>query len=418
MSNALQLTSQCNKINVPVLNQPQLLYLLTELSPGAAMAQTRMPLNFALVLDRSGSMAGAKLHTMKEAVKNIIDQLEPSDVISIVMFDSSVQTLVPAQAASDKHGLKRKVDSIDDGGATNMAPALREGLSQVGHNYTPDRISRIVLLTDGEVTDEESASFAEADRAGSMGIPVIGLGFGDNWKHEFMIALTDRSVLAAPGSETGKADYIKTPNDAVRVFQEVYQSMQVVAQGVTLTYRLVQGIEARRVWQVTPMIRDVGLSSIQGRAIVVQVGDLEKTGMSYLVEMMCPPRPAGNVRLAQAEVKYNVPGQGMQTQAIDMVVSFTADPALANQANGHVMNVVERVTAFKLQTQALDEAQMGKVGNATQKLRQAVTILLNQGETELANQLQQEVNNLQQGQGISDKGKKTIKLESRKTVRL
>jgi len=180
----------------------------------------------------------------------------------------------------------------------------------------------------------------------------------------------------------------------------------------------VQGIEARRVWQVTPMIRDIGLSVIQGRAVVILVGDLEKTGMTYLIEMMLPPRPPGNVRIAQTEASCVIPGRGPQKEAIDLILSFTNDPALTNQLNGRVMNIVEKVTAFKLQTQALDEAQIGNVKGATQKLRQAVTILLSQGETQLANQIQQEVQNLEQGKGISAEGKKTIKLTSRKTIKL
>jgi Ca-activated chloride channel family protein len=82
------------------------------------------------------------------------------------------------------------------------------------------------------------------------------------------------------------------------------------------------------------------------------------------------------------------------------------------------MNVVEKVQAFKLQTQALDEAETGNVSGATLKLRQAVTILLSQGEADLAQQMQQEADRLEQSGQISSEGKKTIMLTSRKTVRL
>jgi Ca-activated chloride channel family protein len=420
MSEALQLTSQCNKSFFAVLNQPQLVYIYVEMLPGTALSNVRMPLNFALVLDHSGSMAGDKLNTMKAAVKNIIDQLEPSDIVSIITFGDKTTTIIPAQPAQDKNGIKRKVDGISDDGGTTMAPGLREGLAQVSRNNTPDRISRIVLLTDGEATDNEDDSRREAENSGARGIPIIGLGFGQDWKkEEFMFDLADRSIFAPPGSRSGKVEYIKDPANAISVFEEVLQAMQIVAQNVQLTLRMVQGIEARRVWQVVPMIKDVGLQTIQGRSIVVPVGELEKGGASYLIEMMVPPRPAGNVRIAQTEVSFDVPRQGSQREAVDMIVNFATDPGLlAQPANGKVMNIVEKVTAFKLQTQALDEAQLGNVQGATQKLRQAVTILLNQGDTQLANQMQQELTNLESGKGISAEGKKTIKLTSRKTVKL
>lgn len=418
MSDVMQLTSMCNRVGVPVISQPQLVYVLTELSPGAGISNVRLPLNFALVLDRSGSMEGDKIRTMKEAVKNIIELLNPDDVVSIVTFESDTRVLVPAQPATDKAKLKREVDRIDSGASTNMAPGLREGLNQVRQLHGPDRVSRIVLLTDGEATDEEDDSRPEADNAGAMGIPIIGLGFGDDWNEDFIIDLADRSVQAPPGSVAGTAHYIKSPDQANTVFQEVYQSMQVVAQDVTVTMRMVQGLEARRVWQVTPMIKDITRSVVQGRAIVIPLGELEQGGVLFLAELMLPPRPAGAVRIAQTDVAYTVPGRGPQREAIDLVINFTQDPALAGQLNRRVMNVIERVQAFKLQTQALDEAEMGNVQGATRRLRQAVTILLSQGEDELAQQMQEEASRLEQSGQISSEGKKTIKLTSRKTVKL
>ena len=74
--------------------------------------------------------------------------------------------------------------------------------------------------------------------------------------------------------------------------------------------------------------------------------------------------------------------------------------------------------AFKLQTQALNEAESGNAQLASQRLRQAVTILLSQGESELAGQMQQEADRLEQSGEISSEGKKTIKLTSRKTIKL
>ena len=418
MSNILQVTSMCNRNYMSVLNQLQLVYVLTEVTPTMGMPNVRLPLNFALVLDRSGSMAGEKLRNVKEAVKHIIDQLEPTDVVSIVTFETKTQVLVAAQQATNKDDIKRQVDKITDGGGTNMAAGLHEGLNQIRRWLRADRTSRVVLLTDGDATDNEDDSRREADSAGSLGVPIIGLGFGSNWKEEFIIDLADRSILASPGSRAGKADYIPNPSQVQSIFQQVFASMQVVAKDVTVNIRMVQGVEARRVWQVTPMIKDIGRNAIQGRAVVINVGDLEKGGAAYMTEMMLPPRPAGGVRFAQADVTYDVPGHGQQRDAIDLIVNYTTDSYLAGQLNGRVMNIVEKVQAFKLQTQALDEAEIGNVRGATQKLRQAVTILLSQGDTELAQQMQNEANRLEQSGEMSNEAKKTIKLTSRKTIKL
>ncbi len=417
MSEFLRLECLCNRSAVPVLDQPQLIYVLTTLTPTLDRAAARLPLNFTLLLDHSGSMAGEKLRTMREAVKNIIDQLTPQDVLSIVAFESRPETLVPAQPVTRPDEMKRQVDKIRDAGGTNLAAGLREALQQAERYQAEGRVSRIVLLTDGEATDREDDSRQAADEAGRRGIPFICLGFGKDWNENFLFDLADRSVLAAPGSRLGRADYIPAPKDAGRIFQEVYQSMQVVAQDVTLTLRMVQGLEARRVWQAAPLIRDLGREVIQGRALVIPVGQLEQAGAAYLAEIMLPPRPAGPVRILQTDVTGAPPQGEPQRVAADLIVQFSPEAA-AVPPNGQVMNIVEKVQAFKLQTQALDEAQSGNLDGATRKLRQAVTILLNQGEADLAGQMQQEADRLEQSGEISNEGKKTILLTSRKTVRL
>ncbi len=418
MPDDIQLTCLSNKTAVPVMDKAQLLYVLSEITPGGFAPNVRLPLNFALVLDRSGSMAGEKIRIMREAVKNIIDQLDPTDVISVITFESTTQVLIPAQGVGNKPLLKSMVDSIRDGGGTSMAPALREAVNQVSTFHNSERISRIILLTDGEVTDKEADSFREADNAGALGIPIIGLGLGSDWNTDFIQELADRSLLAAPKSRVGYADYIATPDQAFSIFQQVFQSMQIVCKNVTATVRMVQGMEARRVWQVTPMIKDISLKTIQGRSVVIPVGDLDKSGAAFLVELVLPPRPEGVMRAAQVDVTYTSMQKSSGRAAADLVVNFSNDPTLVNQLDNRVMGIVEKVTAFKLQTQALDEATAGNIPGATQRLRQAVTILLNQGETQLAQQMEKEAQNLEQGKGISEEGSKTIRLTSRKTVRL
>jgi Ca-activated chloride channel family protein len=418
MADLLNFSTLCNRDTVSVTDQPQLIYVLTQISPGSTISKERLPLNFSLVLDRSGSMVGEKLRTMKEAVKDIIEKLNEDDIVSVVTFETRTDVLVSTQLATDKKGLIRLMDKIRDGGGTKVAPALKVALQMVSQHAKEERVSRIVLLTDGVATDREQDSFIIADEAGRQGIPIVGLGFGKDWKEEFLFELADRSILTNPGSHTGFVDYIPKPEEAVKIFQEVYQSMQVVARDVTVTLRMVQGLEARRIWQVVPMIRELGPEVIQGRAIQIPLGQLERSGAAFLAEIMLPPRPEGAVRIAQTDVSFTTSQEGMRRQSADLILNYSKKPVPQNQINGMVMNVVEKVQAFRLQTQALDDAQSGDISNATRKLRQAVTILLSQGETELADHMEHEADRLEQSGEVSSEGKKTIMLTSRKTVRL
>jgi Ca-activated chloride channel family protein len=418
LTDLLKFSSTINRQAVPVIDQSQVIFVLLEVIPGKAMAGVRLPLNFCLVLDRSGSMTGEKLSTLKEAVKNVIERLSSEDILSIVTFESRTEILVSSQPVTDKKALKLMVDKIRDGGGTNFTPALEAALNLVSKNSGTRRLSRIVLLTDGEATDPVQGAFREADKAGALDIPIIALGFGKDWNEDFLFEIADRSIAANPGSHTGMADYIPSPKDVEKIFDDVYQSMQVVAQDVMLTVCLVHGIEVRRVWQVVPAIRELGPTAVEGRVVQLPLQHLERAGAAFLVEIMVPPRPAGAVRFAQADLTFKTPDQEIVRQSGDLILQYTHDPAQVEIPNERVMGVVEKVQAFKLQTQALADAQAGNVDSATRKLRQAVTILLSQGEQELADQMAREVDRLENSGEVSGEGKKTIMLTSRKTIHL
>lgn len=192
-------------------------------------------------------------------------------------------------------------------------------------------------------------------------------------------------------------------------------------QNANLTLRFVQGVLPRAVWQVYPLITNLGYRPISDRDVSVPLGELETgNGRTLLVEVLIEPRPAGEYRIAQAEVSYDIPLLSLsgEKSRTDIMLTVTTDAGLAAQVNATVMNIVEKVSAFKLQTRALQDLAAGDVAGATQKLQSAVTRLLNQGEVDLAQTMQREIQHLQQTGKLSSEGQKTIKFGVQKTVRL
>src|ERR1035441_7055664 len=53
----------------------------------------RTPLNLAVVLDRSGSMMGAKIEKARQAAAGLVDQLAPGDLFSLIAFSDSAAGL-------------------------------------------------------------------------------------------------------------------------------------------------------------------------------------------------------------------------------------------------------------------------------------------------------------------------------------
>lgn len=410
MAGEVNLTCTLGKPNVPVTNAAQLTYVLIEAKPTGAVANVQMPVNLSLVLDRSGSMSGDKLRNLKEAVKLVIDQMQPQDYVSLVIFDDKVDVVSPSQPVSNKAHLKSLVDGIQDRGGTEMSRGMQAGLAEVRKAMAPGRVSRMLLLTDGQTYGDEPRCQQLAADAGKMGVPVTALGLGDDWNEQLLDAIAKASG--------GVADYVDAPQKVQQFFLSALQSMQAsVVSNAMLVLRLVGGIVPRQVWRVIPLISQLSPKTLSDRDVQVPLGDLEKdTGQALLVELMLPARAAGRYRIAQAEVSYDVPAGGIVGEKVrsDVLLTFTDDPALAQQVDPRVMNLVEKVTAFKLQTRALDEAKAGNIAGATQKLRAAATRLLEMGEADLAAAAQEEANRLAQGQGMSAAGTKKLQYQTQK----
>jgi Ca-activated chloride channel family protein len=391
---------------------PQVAYVLLEVQPSQVVAQVRMPVNVCFVIDRSGSMKGQKIERVRQATSMAIDMLDTQDIAAVVIFDHRTEVLIPAAPVRNRSDLQQRIRRIRDAGGTKIAPAVDKGLQEINKDRG-GAIRRLVLLTDGQ-TENEDECLRRADDAGRMGVPITALGVGKDWNEDLLIDMANRSG--------GTADYIARPDEITAYFQNTVQRAQNTAvQNATLNLRLVQGITPRAVWQVIPLINNLGYRPISDRDVSVPLGELETgQGRTLLVEFLVDPRPLGTYRVGQAELSYDVPALNIvgAKERIDVMLTFTADPAQVSQVNPSVMNIVEKVSAFKLQTRALQDIQSGDVTGATQKLKSAVTRLLNQGEVELAQTMQQEISNLEQGGQLSSEGQKTIKFQGRKTVRL
>ena len=407
-----EVTLQCTlaRDNAEVTNVPQLAYVLMEAKPTGMVANAQMPLNFSLVLDHSGSMGGEPLNNLKEAVKLVLDRMQPLDTVSIVLFEEQARVLVPSQPVTNVAYFKSLVDGVREAGGTKMSEGMSLGLTEVQKGLVQDRVNRLLLFTDGQTWEDESRCTTLAAQAGNMKVPIIALGLGLEWN--------DRLLDAIARLSQGVADKIDTPQQMVPVFSKALQSMQsTVVTNANLTLRLAAGIMPRQVWRVVPLISKLDHRVISDRDIQVYLGDLEKDqGQSVLVELTLPPRQACRFRIAQAEVVYDVPAVRLIGERVrgDVLVNFTTDTALLQQYNPQLMNIVEKVTAFRLQTQALDEAAVGNVVGATQKLRAAATRLLEMGEMELYQTAQQALQNLQQQGQVGQVETKKLRYETEK----
>jgi Ca-activated chloride channel family protein len=395
---------------------PQLNYVLLEVIPVGEGLPQSAPLNLCLVLDRSGSMAGQKIENLRRAVELVIDQLDPMDILSIVIFDDRAEVLVPATPVTDKNALKAKVKGITDRGGTEMSKGMQLGIQELQKHLTPDRVSRMVLLTDGQTYGDEDECQKLANQLAQLSVPLYAFGLGEDWNEDLLDALAN-----ATKSLGGFAEFIERPEQILRHFEfAVRSAKRVVARNAYLTLKLAQGVGPRQVWRVLPLIANLGYQPISDRDVQVPLGDLERDeGQAVLLEFSVTSKPKGVFRIMQAEVTYDLPHENRYGEKVkaDIVMEFTDDAQAVQQVNPRVMNLVEKATAFKLQTRALDAARAGDISTATRLLRQSATRLLNIGETELAKVAEDEAARLEQGQQMTSTGTKRLRYETQRLTR-
>ncbi len=412
MSEAIQLDVRTNKQTFPASGSNQLVYLLIEAMPTGAVASVQMPLNFSLVLDRSGSMSGAKLKNLKAAANLALEQMSAQDLISVVVFDDKYDVIVESQPVTDLNALQQRIERIRAGGGTKMSLGMKRGLEQLQQGMRADRISRMLLLTDGETFGDEADCRHYGQKAGQHSCAITALGLGDEWND----VLLDEIAQSSGGS----SDWIPDgqPEAILKVFrQQVRVAQATVIQNAMMLLRLVPGAVPRAVWRVTPMIEKLGHRALSDRDVQISLGDMDRQqGQSVLIELLVGPREPGTYRIAQAEINYDVAALQLSGEKVksDILLGFSADPSQTIQSDPYVLNIVEKVTAHKLQTRALDEAAAGNIAGATQKLRAAATRLLELGEDNLAQTALSEAERLEKGQGLSEGGTKKLRYETRK----
>lgn len=142
------------------------------------------PTDIVLVLDRSGSMAGAPLSAMKIGAKTFIDiideatdsskdgQIGSGSRMGVVSFSSTA--VADTQLITSVDALKNAVDGLSAGGSTNHADAFTKAMELFEPASSNTKV--IVLFTDGNTTaGAPPAPVAAAARAQGITIYCIGL---------------------------------------------------------------------------------------------------------------------------------------------------------------------------------------------------------------------------------------------------
>ncbi|MEQ8958774.1 MAG: VWA domain-containing protein [Coleofasciculus sp. C2-GNP5-27] len=336
-------------------------------SESSQQNSSRRPLNLSLVLDRSGSMGGTPLRYAIQAAQNLIDHLTPDDFVSVVIYDDTAEVIIPPALVSDKAAIKAKIGKIRAGGCTNLSGGWLLGCSQVQANQSPERINRVLLLTDGlanygikdpQVLTKTALEKAEAD------IVTTTLGFGNYFNEDLLINMANAA--------RGNFYFIQSPDDASQVFEiEMESLVSVVAQNLRVRLQPEEFVE------VGEILNNYRFSQV-GNTVEVVLGDVYGVEQKPLaIPLTVSPRsPSGTTTIATVTYDYQTIVEGsiqdISNQfSITLTVGSEAE-AQDIQPDPQVLEQTSQLRIAKLKDEAVSLADKGDFQQAVVKLRETI----------------------------------------------
>jgi Ca-activated chloride channel family protein len=394
--------------NLIRLQEPQMLYLILELeAPMEARQSPAPPLNVCLVLDRSTSMKGEKLDVVKAAAIQVLRNLRPQDILSIVTFSDRAEVVIPASYYQERSRLEAKIQMIQPAGATEIFQGLETGVREVMRSVDPRRVNHIVLLTDGHTYGDEQQCLALASKVAEHGIGISAMGIGKEWNDVFLDVLATRTG--------GSSAYIAQPQDIKQLLLEKFNALaQTYAEDVSLTLQATEGVDLSYAFRLRPDPSPIALN------VPLHLGTiLQDASTQVIFEYIIQPKAVksnaltvlnGTLKVAIASQMMPVPGLKLQ---LKRPISDTPE---SDPPPPQIVQALSRLMLYRMQERARNEIENGHIDTATRHLKILASNLLSQGERSLAQTILLEVDHLQKQSALSAEGSKKMNYGTRALV--
>ncbi|HEX4543457.1 MAG TPA: marine proteobacterial sortase target protein [Candidatus Acidoferrum sp.] len=155
-------------------------FLLTAFPP-TVQPTKRVPVEMLYMIDISGSMAGTSIQQARGALLQALDRLNPGDRFGILAFNNSYYEFASEPLTATTENLaaaRRYVERLEAGGGTEMLPAL---LHLMKKPEIPGYLRHIILLTDGDLGNEEEIFAALRHDLGGARLYTVAIGSAPNF---------------------------------------------------------------------------------------------------------------------------------------------------------------------------------------------------------------------------------------------
>jgi len=392
--------------NLVHLNEPQMLYLIIELeSPLEGRRSVSPPLNVCLVLDRSTSMKGEKMDVVKSTAIQVLRNLRPQDILSVVTFSDRAEVIIPAAYHQDRARLEARIQMIQPSGATEIYQGLEAGVKEVMRSINSNRINHIILLTDGHTYGDEQLCLALASKVAEHGIGISAMGIGQEWNDIFLDVLATRTG--------GSSAFISEPQGIKRLLLEKFNALvHTYADDITLQLNPLEGVELSYGFRLQPEPAPVMVDENP-----LHLGSiLQDTSTRVIFEYIIQPKAVQSEILTFVDGTLNVmiASRPLPVPPLRMRLQRPVyDEPEKDPPPSDVVQALSRLMLFRMQDRARKEIEKGNIDVATRQLQSLAANLLSQGERSLAQTIMLEVDHLQKKNTLSAEGGKKINYGTR-----
>jgi Ca-activated chloride channel homolog len=392
------------------LQEPQVLYLLLEILPqvrsSTVSTKRDAGLNLTLVLDHSNSMNGVRLDRVKIAATEIIEQLSEKDTLSVVSFNDRAEVVIPATSVQEKKSMVSRTRMMRASGGTEIFQGLSAGVKENRKHLSPNRVNHIILLTDGNTYGDQDKCLKLARQVSTEGISISTLGLGSEWNDKFL-----DEIASTTGGSSG---FIKSASAVVSFLNNQVQSLSnMFAERIQLIPAAPSNIDIEMAFKLTPSPQP--LPHEEG---IIQLGGMQyERPISVLLQVQVP----ANIAVDQQELMHVVVNgslmleQRVHTVQKDVVVGISNDPGYEDPPQ-KIFDALGKLTLYRMQERANEAIEQGNVREATQRLQNLATRLIEVGQEDLAEEAMQEVKRLERTHMLSEEGRKTLKYQTRHLI--
>ncbi len=334
-------------------------------APADAGASASTPVNLAVVIDRSGSMAGKRIVNAVNAARGMIRRLRDGDVVSVIAYDTATETLVPSTTidSSSRERVLASISDIQPKGDTCISCGIDAAMAAL--RQRTDMVQRILLLSDGEPTAgiRDIAGFRRiAESARAMQCPISSIGVDVDYNERLLSALALDS--------NGHHYFAEDAGEVQRAFDSELSSLvRTVARDAELELDLGPGVEVEKVFDRT-FRRD-------GSRVLVSLGSFSAgEDKTVLVKVRIPRQSEGPLSVADVKLAWSEAASGRRETSLgSLATRLTFGEDKPAPLDSIIATRLERTETADTLEAANEIFKSGDVSSARRRLQRQISDL-------------------------------------------